>query len=235
MRYRTPDPPAAVDTVDGLAYSLWLPGPEPEGGVVIIHGADSQKESHHDFARLLRDSGLAAVCFDLRGHGESPGPLDGRLLADVATIAALLPPGPVGLRGSSLGGYVAIAAAEAARADAVVAICPAPGAGLTRGIRDGRFGFAADADAVEALISEHPLEDVVARSEVPLLLLHAEGDERVPVQHSRELAARSAAEPTTLVVVPGGHHRSVQHDPELQAEAVRFLRRAFAAAGGGTA
>lgn len=231
MRYRTPDPPAAVDSVDGLAYSLWLPDSDPEGGVVVIHGADSQKESHHDFARLLRDSGLAAVCFDQRGHGDSPGPLDGRLLADVATIAGLLPPGPVGLRGSSLGGYLAIAAAEVARADAVVAICPAPGHGLTRGIRDGRFGFAADADAVEAVISEHPLEQVVGQSTVPLLLLHAEGDERVPVQHSRDLAALSAAEPTRLIAVPGGHHRSVQHDPELQAEAVRFLRRAFAGPG----
>jgi alpha-beta hydrolase superfamily lysophospholipase len=201
--------------------------------VVIIHGADSQKESHHDFARLLRDSGLAAVCFDLRGHGESPGPLDGRLLADVATIAALLPPGPVGLRGSSLGGYVA-SPRPRRPAPTRRRHLPAPGVGLTRGIRDGRFGFAADADAVEALISEHPLEDVVARSESRSCSARR-GDERVPVQHSRELAARSAAEPTTLVVVPGGHHRSVQHDPELQAEAVRFLRRAFAAAGGGTA
>ncbi|MDP9385263.1 MAG: alpha/beta hydrolase, partial [Actinomycetota bacterium] len=100
MRYRTPAPPARIDAVDGLAYSLWLPEGEPAGGVVIVHGADSQKESHHDFARLLRDAGLAAVCFDLRGHGASPGPLDGRLLADVATVAGVLPPGPVALRGS---------------------------------------------------------------------------------------------------------------------------------------
>jgi len=229
MRYRTPDPPAAVGSVDGLAYSLWLPASAPEGGVVVVHGADSRKESHHDFARLLRGAGMAAVCFDQRGHGDSPGPLDGRVLSDVETIAGLLPDGPVALRGSSMGGYVAIAAAELVRARAVVAICPAPGEGLASGIRDGRFGFAADLEAVEAVLSEHPLEEVVARSTVPLLLLHAEGDERVPVQHSRDLAGASRAEPTRLIVVPGGHHRSVQHDEELQGEAVRFVRRAFAA------
>lgn len=228
MRYRTPDPPASIDSVDGLAYSLWLPQGEPEGGVVIVHGADSQKESHHDFARLVRDAGLAAVCFDQRGHGDSPGPLDGRLLSDVATVAALLPDGPVALRGSSMGGYVAIAAAEQVGARAIVAICPAPGHGLLRGMRDGRFGFTADLGAVEAVLSEHPLEEVVARSAVPLVLLHAEGDERVPVEHSRALARASAAEPTKLIVIPGGHHRSVQHDEELQGEAVRFVRRAFA-------
>jgi len=229
MRYRTPDPPAAIDAVDGLAYSLWLPAGEPEGGVVVVHGADSQKESHHDFARLVRESGMAAVCFDQRGHGDSRGPLDGRLLADVATVARLLPPGPVALRGSSMGGYVAIAAAELVGADAVVAICPASADGLARGIRLGRFGFAADERGVGAVLSEHPLEEVVARSQVALMLLHAEGDERVPVEHSRALARASAAEPTKLIVTPGGHHRSVQHDEELQGEAVRFMRRAFAA------
>jgi hypothetical protein len=28
-------------------------------------------------------------------------------------------------------------------------------------------------------------------------------------------------------VVPGGHHRSVQHDPELHGVALRWLRRAL--------
>jgi uncharacterized protein len=228
MRYRTPAPPERIAAVDGLAYSLWLPEGEPEGGVVIIHGADSQKESHHDFARLLRDSGFAAVCLDLRGHGDSPGPLDGRLLDDVAAAAALLPPGPVALRGSSLGGYVAIAAAETVGAAAVVAICPAPAEGLVRALDAGAFGFEADADALRALLAEHPLDEIVARSPIPLLLLHAEGDERVPVASSIALDARSAAPLRKLIVLPGGHHRSVQHDAELQIEAVRFLRRAFA-------
>ena len=50
--------------------------------------------------------------------------------------------------------------------------------------------------------------------DVPLLLLHAEGDEVVPVELSRALHA--AAPASKLVVVPGGHHRSIQHDAELQ-------------------
>ena len=230
MRHPTPAPPADIAEVDGLAYSLWLPDGAPSGGVVILHGADSQKESHHDFARLLRDAGLAAVCFDLRGHGASPGPLDGRMLADVATIARLLPPGPLALRGSSMGGYLAIAAAELAGADAVVAICPAPADLLARGLRAERFGFGADVEALTALLSEHDLRDAVAQSEIPLMLLHAEGDERVPVAGSIELHELSRSPRKKLVVLPGGHHRSVQHDPEMQNEAIRFIRKAFAAA-----
>ena len=66
--------------------------------------------------------------------------------------------------------------------------------------------------------------------DVPLLLLHAEGDEQVPVEHSRELAA--LAPNARLLAVPGGHHRSIQHDGELQGESLRFVRGAFAGRAG---
>jgi pimeloyl-ACP methyl ester carboxylesterase len=67
---------------------------------------------------------------------------------------------------------------------------------------------------------------------VPLLLLHAAGDELVPVEHSRELARRVRSEGSRLIVVPGGHHRSVQHDPELQAVSVKFILGALSGTGG---
>src|SRR3954466_4873272 len=111
MRYETPAPPAELGDVAGLAYSPWLPEGDPWGGVVILHGAGSCKESHHDFARAARAAGLSAVCFDQRGHGASAGALDGRVLDDVATVAGLLPGGvPAALRGSSMGGWPALAA-----------------------------------------------------------------------------------------------------------------------------
>src|SRR3954464_4601244 len=113
MRYKTPAPPAEVDEVDGLAYSLWLPDGDPWAGVVIVHGAGSCKESHHDFARAARSAGLAAVCFDQRGHGATGGELDGRVLSDVASMAGLLGDAPLVLRGSSMGGYLSLVAGAA--------------------------------------------------------------------------------------------------------------------------
>jgi pimeloyl-ACP methyl ester carboxylesterase len=221
MRYETPAPPAEVGKTDGLAYSLWLPEGDPWAGVVILHGAGSSKESHHDFARAARSAGLSAVCFDQRGHGESEGAMDGRALEDVATVAALLGDVPLVTRGSSMGGYLAILAAERLGARAVVAICPASADGLARGLRNREFAFEADVPSLDAFLTEHPLD--VAHLAAPLLLLHAEGDERVPVAHSRELAR--LAPNAELVVVPGGHHRSVQHDAELQGHALRWLRK----------
>ncbi len=233
MRLPTPDPPTEVAALDGLAYTLWVPRGKPTGGVVILHGADSCKESHHDFARAARAAGLAAVAFDQRGHGASEGTLGARIVEDVATMAGLLPPGPLALRGSSMGGYVALVAAERVGAAAVVAICPASGEQLARGVRGERFAFAADRPGLEAFLVEHELGLAVERLSAPVLLLHAEADEQVPVENSRALLARMSMPGRSLVAVPGGHHRSVQHDAELQGVALRFVARAFAAAGSG--
>lgn len=234
-RTADPPPPTQAGTVDGLAYTLWLPADTaspPRAGVVIVHGADSAKESHQDYARTAAAGGLAAICFDQRGHGASEGALDGRAIQDVVTIAdrlraELLNAGPIALRGSSMGGYLAIVAAAPAGAGAVVAICPASAARLAEGLQVGRYEFAADRESLRALLDAHHLTAAVAALDVPLLLLHAQGDERVPVEHSRELAAAAAHPESRLVEVPGGHHRSVQHDPELQALSRRFIERSL--------
>ncbi len=92
MRTVVPVLPAESGSAEGLAYSLWLPGEKVKlrGGVVILHGAGSCKENHHDFARGALAAGFAALTFDQRGHGGSEGPMDGRALADVAAMADLL-------------------------------------------------------------------------------------------------------------------------------------------------
>jgi pimeloyl-ACP methyl ester carboxylesterase len=229
MRTVKVEPPAEIGVHDGLSYALFLPAGEPPATVVVLHGAGSCKESHFDFARACRGAGLAAVCFDMRGHGESEGALDGRAVDDVAAIAGLARSRTgvdvVALRGSSMGGYLALVAAAAAQASAVVAICPASAAGLARGLRDQRFELRADAVGLGAVLAEHDELRAAEQLTVPLLLLHAEGDEVVPVEHSRALHVAAAG--SRLVAVPGGHHRSVQHDPELQALSIRFIHDAL--------
>jgi alpha-beta hydrolase superfamily lysophospholipase len=238
--------PAQSGRHDGLAYSLWLPTgerpgsrfkgpvPQPRGGVVVLHGAGSCKESHYDYARVLMAAGLAALTFDQRGHGESDGPMDGRALADVRSMAGLLRDAcglrlPIALRGSSMGGYLALLAARTVGAQTVVAISPASGEGLRRRLRAGTLGFDADAAEMDDLLARHDLDGEISSLEVPVLLLHAAGDEQVPVEHSQELAKGLRSPRSRLIVLPGGHHRSIQHDPELQAVSVRFIEQAVAA------
>jgi uncharacterized protein len=234
QRTVTPVLPREIAAHDGLAYSLWLPEPgvPVRGGVVIVHGAGSCKESHHDYARVVLAAGFGAICFDQRGHGASGGLMDGRALDDIAAMADLLrgsvgARAPIALRGSSMGGCFALLAAPVVGASAVVAICPARPGGLARAVEAGSLGFDADVPALSALLEAYDLYNVVASLDMPVLILHAEGDEQVPVEHSRELAERFAVPGSRLITVPGGHHRSVQHDDELQAVSLKFLERAM--------
>jgi pimeloyl-ACP methyl ester carboxylesterase len=215
------EPPADHGVHEGLAYVLFAPRRNAAGGVVVLHGAGSQKENHVDFAQACVAAGLAAIVFDQRGHGASSGALDARALDDVATMAALLPEGPVALRGSSMGGWVALAAAATVGATAVVAICPASGEQMRGGLRERRWSVPVDEPALDRLFATVDLAAAAKALGPGLLLQHAEGDETVPVEHSRALHA--AAPQSTLDVAPGGDHRSVQHDPERQARALEFI------------
>ena len=220
-------PPDESGRCEGLAYALFRPAGEILGSVVILHGAGSAKESHFDYARQARALGFAAIAFDLRGHGESSGELDGGVTEDLLAIAGRLPAGPLALRGSSLGGYLALTAADAVGASCVVAICPASAEGLRRGVRTGRFDARIDAAGFDAWLAAHDERAAVASLSAALLLMHAEGDEVVPVEQTQALFELATTPTRRLITVPGGHHRSVQHDEEMQEVSLRFVARAF--------
>ena len=235
--HRTPDPPQ-VGTQDGLSYALFLPGEEPRAGIVICHGAGSAKESHFDYARNAVAHGFAAVAFDARGHGRSDGAFGPTAFDDVLAICALMREHTphVALRGSSMGGFCAIHAA--ARAEdplaAVVAICPAPEDFLLRGLRSQRLtDFRVDLEASEVWLATLDIRAATASlaGRTALLIMHARGDEQVPYTLSEELF-EAAGDPKRLLIVPGGHHRSLQHDGEMQAESLRFVARAVSRRGG---
>jgi alpha-beta hydrolase superfamily lysophospholipase len=236
---RLPSPRTASDrgVHDGRPYELWLPADEtdlPCPGILILHGAGSRKENHADFARAASGYGWAALAFDQRGHGSSEDEMSPAAIADVTRMARLLA-GIEGVdgsrlcvRGSSMGGFLAIH--SAATSDAIagaIAICPAGEADLLRSVRGGELEMRADQVALEAWLGEHDLRDAVAlMGDKPLLLIHARGDESIPYTWSEELYEH-AAEPRKLIVMPGGHHRSVQHDAELHGVALRWLERAL--------
>jgi alpha-beta hydrolase superfamily lysophospholipase len=232
MRHPTPISPE-LGTHDGLAYALFLPDGEPDVGVVILHGAGSAKESHFDFARGCRADGMAALAYDARGHGRSAGRFGPGAFDDALAMADLLRSHApkVALRGSSMGGFQAIhAAAKADELCAVVAICPAPEEGLLRFLRSGqRPEFECDAEACRPWLESLDIYEAAGRlgPETALLLLHARGDEQVPYTVS-ERVYEAAEEPKRLLLMPGGHHRSVQHDEELQAVSRKFIRDAAA-------
>lgn len=233
-----PAPPTESGRHQDRPYWLWLPSsPPPWPGMLILHGAGSRKENHGDFGRACAAAGWAALSYDQRGHGEATDEMGAGALSDVSRMAAFLADhegvhgNRICVRGSSMGGYMAIQAAATSEAVAgVIAICPAGEEQLRRGLRDGELRFRAGPDARRALdawLGEHDVAEAVRLlAGKPILLIHAEGDERIPHEQSRRLY-ELAAEPRKLIVLPGGHHRSAQHDAELQGVALRWIDRAL--------
>lgn len=182
--------------------------------MLVIPGLGSRKENHADFAEAVAGAGMAALSLDLRGHGASGGRIDAGVLDDaLAGLGELARRGhrPLGLRGSSMGGLLALhAAARDPRARAVVAICPAQSEGLARHL-DRRWPLDL---APEAAVAR---ADGVARG-----YWHATGDDRVPWGATLALAGRTP-HPMRLRIALGGGHSTLQHDPGVLAETVAFL------------
>ena len=232
----SPLPPDESGKADGIAWHLWVPrgadsqGPRP--GVVICHGAGSCKENHADFASLAASKGWVALAYDARGHGETEHDLDTDAIADVGRMARLLSErdevdaGKVVVRGSSMGGALGLygACEYPEHIAGAIAVCPTLEDGLKFGLSSGLFEMRiGDLDALITWLDAHRLVDEMPKlAGRPLMLQHAEGDEQVPIDCSRTLYG-AAAEPKELLEVPGGDHRSVQHDPALQAESLDWM------------
>lgn len=230
-------PPDESGKTDGIAWQLWLPDDiDSEGlrpGVVICHGAGSCKENHADFATLAASKGWVALAYDARGHGETEPDLDPEAMADVGRMAKLLSerdevdPAKVVVRGSSMGGALALygACEFPGHIAGAIAVCPTLEDGLKFGLSSGLFEMRiGDLDALLSWLDAHRLVDEMPKlAGRPLLLQHAEGDEQVPIECSRTLYA-AATEPKELVEIPGGDHRSVQHDPALQAQSLDWMK-----------
>ena len=225
---RTIDPePPRLGVLDGLAYALFTPPARPIGGVVILHGADSVKESHYDFARHLRSMGIASVCVRPARPRRVRRARWGRACSTTWRRCGRCcrPTCRSRCAGSSMGGWVAIGRGRPRRRRRGRGDLPGdlgrawPAACATAG------SSSPPTPALAELVAAVDLDAAASRLGERLLLLHAEGDETVPVEVSRHLHEITPG--SRLVVTPGGHHRSIQHDPELQAFAARWLQNAF--------
>ncbi|MDE3088230.1 MAG: alpha/beta hydrolase [Chloroflexota bacterium] len=215
-----------------IAGELFLPNaarfPPPYPAVVICHGIGSRKENQSGFAGFMAQHGFAALCFDFRGHGESEGQLDDHPLDDVSAAIDLIAGreevdrSRLALRGSSMGGMLALhAAARDRRVQAIAAIAPAVEAATAEWIEAGwlqallareHLSARIDAPAYGRYLRAHN-----ARAEIShlapraLLLVHCRGDELIPYTSSEELFAL-AREPKQLRLIEQGHHRFAQQD-----------------------
>ncbi len=82
--------------------------------VLLVHGGGQTRDIWNEAASALVKAGRQVIAIDLRGHGESEWPADGRydfgaFVEDLRAVLSQLPSRPV-IVGASLGGWVAAVA-----------------------------------------------------------------------------------------------------------------------------
>lgn len=159
-----------------LAGEVFSPNTgHPVPGVVLCHGFGSSRRSVESSARIMANSGVAALIFDFRGHGSSDGVLDGDIVADVVDAWHFLSEFPgvdesrVALVGHSMGAMAAILAARQVNPHALVALsCPPELAGR---LTDTLSSALEDLIGKNAGVKEYPKDGALPWLKGPFAML----------------------------------------------------------------
>lgn len=234
-----------------LAAELHLPpGSGPQPGLCICHGIPAvrynpEDTGYHDLAVRCADAGFVTLLFNFRGAGLSEGDFDmpGWTRDLAAATDYLLGLGTVDasrlfLMGFSGGAAACItrAAADDRVAGVVSCASPADFEDLIAGDRLAQYltrwreigivrdpAFPPDMAAWAAGFRQvTPVEHVSGIAPRPILLLHGDADDVVPVSHAYRLF-QAAGEPRTLSILPDGQHR-LRVNEQAMAIALDWLR-----------
>jgi fermentation-respiration switch protein FrsA (DUF1100 family) len=200
----------SIDTEDGARlHGWWVPAAgEPRAHVLFLHGNAGNIGDRVPHVELLAGAGLDVLAFDYRGYGNSSGrPSErGTYLDARAALAELrrrpgVDPDRVVYVGESLGGAVALELALHAQPAALVL------QSTFTSIRDmARLHYPVVPRA--AVPDAYPSLRLVAGLRAPLLCLHGDRDEIVPLAYGEALF-EAAPEPKRLHVLAGVAHNDV--------------------------
>ncbi len=208
-------------------------------GIPAVPYNPDEKGGYPELAARFCRAGFAALVFNFRGCGPSQGNIDmPGWTCDLEAAVEFLYMLPevdrskIYLLGSSGGAAASIyAAAHDKRVSAVATLaCPAEfdfmADGYTAESLIARFreiGIIKDADFppsvkkwLDGFKTVAPIEHVGKLSPKPLLLVHGDSDDVVPVEHAERLYAK-AGQPKEKIILPGAGHRLRQDERAIGA------------------
>jgi alpha-beta hydrolase superfamily lysophospholipase len=220
---------------------------EAHAAVILCHGMESSKESEKivTLSQQLADRGILALRFDFAGSGESEGKFEemtysGEVEDLRATYEFVMKyrPKKIGLFGSSMGGTVALLFAAQEKSVAALVTIAAPvhperfserlsTPEETRQWRAQGFIEYHGRRLNVSLLQDLEVLDVpkaARKISCPVLVIHGDKDDIVPVEDGRELFAELAA-PKQLCIIAGSGHRLTEpaHLQKALAESIDWL------------
>ncbi len=238
-----------MDDVTIVGEMYFASGEEEAPVVVLCHGLpagppDPSDPGYPFLAQRLAREGFTTLIFNFRGAGFSGGNLDlAGWMRDLGAVLNFLDIAQDGIRpiliGFSAGAAVACrVASEKPRVKAVALLaCPSSFERLRHPenvqtmlehcrqagtLRDPGFPFSEE-DWVEGFLKTNPVGCVGAIHPRPLLLVHGEEDDLVPVADAHRLYG-VAGEPKEIVVLPGIGHRLRKEEMAVGAT-ISWLKR----------
>jgi len=209
------------NAADGTRLHAWyLPaGGETKGTLLFLHGNAQNISTHIASVYWLPARGYGVLLLDYRGYGESAGSpsLSGALQDGEAALDWLAARPEVRARGmvvfgQSLGGSLAVdvVAHSQHRSQIRGLIIDSAFSSFRRMAREvlGRWWVSwAFQWPLSFAVSDgdDPIDNIAAVSPIPVLIMHSDQDQVVPVAHARALYA-AARPPKTLWLLPDGGH-----------------------------
>jgi len=229
--YPVPEPDSSVPagfeavsytTSDGLELEAGYRAPrEGMPTLLFFHGNGVDWQTTSFTTELAVAEGYGVLAAEYRGYGVNPGEpseqglyKDGRAALDWL-LARKVQPSDIVLVGNSLGSGVATELATQIDPRALVLVAPFKSMAATAA---NTYPWA----PVDWLL--HDRFDNIAKIgkvAAPVLVVHGEMDELIPLPHASELARAAAS--TELVTLPGLAHNMAGTD-EAQVPKLRFLR-----------
>lgn len=211
-------------------------GQPPYPALILLHGFAGHAHNMVGLARAAAANGYAALSLSLRGWLGSEGENDQGLRQPLDVLAAidwlakrpLVDRDRIALVGASMGGQVALLAAAHKPPVRAVAAFFAP-TDLARWREGNPFmrDYLDDLCGPEGLPVRSPILRV-AQIDAPVLLLHGDRDENVPVEQSLAMAEalRNHGKDAEAVVIPGAtHYFTEQQNAAARRTLFDFLRR----------
>ena len=237
---------------DGIQLSAVLerPSQNPSPLVIFIHGFTSSKERPHNIAacEAMRDAGCATLRMDMYGHGESGGEFRkhtlykwiSNIMAAIDWAKSLDFVTDIYLSGHSQGGLAA-ALAGAMEGDRVKGlILRAPAFMIPRCAREGNMlgfcfdplhipdeinvikGLTLDGNYIRVAQTIH-VEEAMDRFMGPVLILHGDQDDTVPLQDSVDAARRYRN--CQLEIIAGETHHFDRYPDKMKAITREWLKQ----------